>query len=168
MKNPKNCFDIFQSTSVSGQWLQQIMKFFFHEWHYIFRIAIFQIFFIRQKLKSVLKFYNWPSQEEKILQKLAASREGWSLQICHCHFWHHLHKKLQIMNSVKNQWSCSLTILSKGLKWRRIWGICVTLKLSPNIVLFKSVFRNQIRNLLKEYNIKQLFCLILLIQSINL
>ena len=93
--------------------------------------------FIRQKLKSVLKFYNWPSWERKILQKLAASRERWSLQVCHCHFGHHRQQKLIIMNSVKNQWSWSLAILSKGSKWSRIWGMRVTLKLSPKIVLFK-------------------------------
>ena len=86
--------------------------------------------FVRKKFKSVVKFYYWPSREWKNkLQKLAASREGWSLQIWHCHFGHHHQQKLLIINSVKNQWLCSLTTLSKGSKWSRIWGIRVTLKL---------------------------------------
>ena len=96
--------------------------------------------FVQQKLKSVLKFYNWPSRERKILQKLSASTERWSLQIFHFHFRHHHQQKIWMINSVKNQWLWSLTALPKGSEWSRIWGRRVTLKLSPNIVLFKSVF----------------------------
>ena len=92
---------------------------------------------------------------------MASSRERWIVQICPCHFGHHIQQMLIIMKSVQKQCSFSPTTLEKGPKWIRIWGMRVTLKLSPNIALFKKVFRYQIRNFLKNYNVKNIsfyFC----------
>ena len=119
--------------------------------------------FVQKIFKSVLKFYNWLSRERKTLKKLAASQECWSLQTWHCNFGHHHHQNLLMMKYIKNQWSSSLTTLSKGSKWSRIWKMPVTLKLSPNIAFFNSVFIKKIRRFLDNYKVKPFFCHFLLI-----
>ena len=167
----KNCFNILQCTSVSGQlWKQTMIHFDFISGIILSDHKLFKYvfnYFVRQELKSILKFYNWPARERKIL-KMAASRECWSLQIYHCHFGYHWQHKLLKIKSAKKQWSQSFSTLSKGLKLRRISGMRVTLKLISKIAQFKSVFSNKIGSFLKNYNIKQLFCLLLFIKRINI
>ena len=113
-----NCFNLFECTSVSGQWWQQIIIYFnFISGIIFFGIQDFQAcfwFFYITKIEVGIQILQLTITRKKKLQKLAASRYCWSLQICHYHFGNHCHQKIIMTNSVEKQFLVSLTTPSKG------------------------------------------------------
>ena len=119
---------------------------------------------VRQKLKSVLKFYNWPSREGKILQILALTSPNMPLPL-----W------TPSPTEASNDELCqkSLVVLTyntiKGFKNEAGYEVCGLLWNWVQILHSSKACSARKWEIYWWSKIsKQLFCLLLLIQGINL